>query len=413
MKYNVIKKNKSIKIIYGVCLLLAIPFIVIFLLTAKFRNDLERTIVIVGSIVFWLAFFIAWLGYVLWKISFNDEEFKIRHFFFTKKYKRDNVIAIDESRAHRAGYRMGYPDSFKKYYAIHTVIRRKDNNRLIAEIHDYFVGSQFFNELKTLPKNKKFMMSYKHDKITPEDFGLVERDGRYFSKKDNSEWIKHSMFDYGYGPEDGFYKLPLGSFNDLISFIEGNYKKEDQSLCAAIMMMEMNPSEVKKYLLKVIKNNINSDYKHFLNYAFVIDAFSNKSMSEDECKEWEHIGRGLLGTDFVVYEATLVWAAPEKGGRKGPVPMENNKYAPLIGIKGQKTFYGCAWSIICYNYEKTSDYTTRSYLRFLNYERAPNILAKGTMFELYEGRKLVAKGVVEKITDDPDVLDYFDFTKED
>ena len=88
MKYNVIKKNKSIKIIYGVCLLLAIPFIVIFLLTAKFRNDLERTIVIVGSIVFWLAFFIAWLGYVLWKISFNDEEFKIRHFFFTKKYKR-------------------------------------------------------------------------------------------------------------------------------------------------------------------------------------------------------------------------------------------------------------------------------------------------------------------------------------
>ena len=412
MKYNVIKKNKSIKIIYGVCLLLAIPFIVIFLLTAKFRNDLERTIVIIGSIVFWLALFTAWLGYVLWKISFNDEEFKIRHFFFTKKYERNNIIAIDESRAHRAGYRMGNPDSFKKYYAIHTVIRRKDNNRLIAEIHDHFVGSQFFNELKTLPKNKKFMMSYKHDKTTPEDFGLVERDGRYFSKKDNSEWIKHPMFDYGYGPEDGFYKLPLGSFNDLISFIEGNYKKEDQSLCAVVMMMEMNPSEVKKYLLKVIKNNINSDYKHFLNYAFVIDAFSDKSMSEDECKEWEHIGRGLLGTDFVVYEATLVWATPEEGGRKGPIPMENNKYAPLIGIKGQMTFNGCAWSIICYNYEKTSDYTTRGYLRFLNYKRAPNILAKGTMFELYEGRKLVAKGVVEKITDDPDVLDYFDFAKE-
>ncbi len=413
MKYNVIKKNKNIKIIWGIYLLLAIPFIVLILFTAKYRNDLERTIVIIGSIVFWLAFFIVWLGYVLWKISFNDEEFKIRHFFFTKKYERDNVIAIDESRAHRAGYRMGYPDSFKKYYAIHTVIRRKDNNRLIAEIHDYFMGSQFFNELKTLPKNKKFMMSYKHDKTTPENFGLVERDGRYFSKKDNSEWIKHPMFDYGYGPEDGFYKLPLGSFNDLISFIEGNYKKEDQSLCAAIMMMEMNPSEVKKYLLKVIKNNLNSDYKKFLSYAFVVDAFSNKSILEDEYEEWEHIGRGLLGTDFVVYEATLVWATPEKGGRKGPVPMENNKYAPLIGIKGQKTFNGCAWSIICYNYEKTSDYTTRGYLRFLNYEKAPNILAKGTMFELYEGRNLVAKGVVEKITNDLDVLDYFDFTKED
>ena len=76
--------------------------------------------------------------------------------------------------------------------------------------------------------------------------------------------------------------------------------------------------------------------------------------------------------------------------------MENNKYAPQIGIKGQTTFNGCGWSIICYNYEKTSDYTTRSYLRFLNYERAPNILAKGTMFELYEGRKLVAKYIRNK-----------------
>lgn len=409
MKYNVIKKNKSINIICGICLLLAIPVIVLFLLYAKFRNDTDKMIGIIGLSTLWFAFFIAWLGYVLWKISFNDDEFKIRHFFFTKKYERDNVIAIDESRAHRAGFRDSFHHFFEKYYAIHTVIRRNDNNRLIAEIRDHYVGSQFFNELKTLPKNKKFMMSYKHDKTTPEDFGLVERDGRYFSRKDNSEWIKHPMFDYGYGPEDGFYKLPLGSFNDLISFIEGNYKKEDQSLCAAVMMMEMNPSEVKKYLLKVIKNNINSDYKHFLNYAFVIDAFSDKSMSEDECKEWEHIGRGLLGTDFVVYEATLVWTTPEKGGRKGPVPMENNKYAPLIGIKDQMIFNGCAWSIICYNYEETSEFATRAYLRFLNYEKAPNILSKGTVFELYEGKKKVAGGIVEKIISDEDILDIFTY----
>ena len=410
MKYNVIKKNKSIKIIYGVCLLLAIPFIVIFLLTAKFRNDLERTIVIVGSIVFWLALFTAWLGYVLWKISFNDEEFKIRHFFFTKKYKRDNVIAIDESRAHRAGYRVGNPDSFKKYYAIHTVIRRKDNNRLIAEIHDHFVGSQFFNELKTLSKNKVFLMSYKHNKVTPEDFGLVERDGRYFSKRDGSEWIKHPMFDFGDGPENGFYKLPLDSFNGLIDFIEGNYKKDNQALCAAVMLMEMYRPEVKKYLLKVIKNNINSDYRDFLNYAFVVDALMVDSMSDKEIKEWEHIARCLNGEDFVVYEATLVWASPENGGRRGPIPMENNKYAPLIGIKGQMTFYGCAWSMICYNYEETSEFTTRAYLRFLNYEKAPNILSKGTVFELYEGNKKVASGIVEKIiSDDEDILDIFTY----
>lgn len=406
MKYNVIKKNKSINIICGICLLLAIPFIVLFLLTGKFRNDLERTIVIVGSIVFWLAFFTAWIGYILWKISFNDEEFKIRRFFFTKKYKRDNVIAIDESRAHRAGYR----GSFKKYYAIHNVIRRKDNNRLIAEIHDHYVGSQFFNELKTLPKYKKFMMSYKHDKTTPEDFGLVERDGRYFSKKDGSEWIPHKMFNFGDGPENGFYKLPLDSFNGLIDFIEGSYKKEDQALCAAVMLMELYPSEVKKYLQKVIKNHINSDYREFLSYAFVVDALMDDSLSDEELKEWEHIGRCLVGEDFVVYEAALVWASPENGGRKGPIPMKNIKYAPQIGIKDQMTFNGCAWSIICYNYEETSEFTTRAYLRFLNYERAPDILKKGTVFELYEGKKKVASGIVEKIiSDDSDILDIFTY----
>ena len=410
MKYNIIKKNKKSNIICGVCLLLAIPVIVLFLFTAKFRNDLERTIVIVGSIVFWLALFTAWLGYVLWKISFNDEEFKIRHFFFTKKYERDNVIAIDESRAHRAGYRVGNPDSFKKYYAIHTVIRRKDNNRLIAEIHDHFVGSQFFNELKTLSKNKVFLMSYKHNKVTPEDFGLVERDGRYFSKKDGSEWIPHQMHNFGYGPENGFYKLPLDSFNGLIEFIEGSYKKEDQALCAAVILMEMYRPEVKKYLQKVIKNHINSDYRGFLSYAFVVDALTDDSLSDEELKEWEHIGRCLAGEDFVVYEATLVWASPENGGRKGPIPMEKNKYAPLIGIKGQMTFNGCAWSIICYNYEETSEFTTRAYLRFLNYERAPNILKKGTVFELYEGNKKVASGIVEKIiSDDEDILDIFTY----
>ena len=174
--------------------------------------------------------------------------------------------------------------------------------------------------------------------------------------------------------------------------------------------MEMYRPEVKKYLLKVIKNNINSDYRDFLNYAFVVDALMVDSMSDKEIKEWEHIARCLNGEDFVVYEATLVWASPENGGRRGPIPMENNKYAPLIGIKGQMTFYGCAWSMICYNYEETSEFTTRAYLRFLNYERAPNILKKGTVFELYEGNKKVAGGIVEKIiSDDEDILDIFTY----
>ena len=90
--------------------------------------------------------------------------------------------------------------------------------------------------------------------------------------------------------------------------------------------------------------------------------------------------------------------------------MKNIKYAPQIGIKDQMTFNGCAWSMICYNYEETSEFTTRAYLRFLNYKRAPDILKKGTVFELYEGKKKVASGIVEKIiSDDSDILDIFTY----
>jgi hypothetical protein len=46
-------------------------------------------------------------------------------------------------------------------------------------------------------------------------------------------------------------------------------------------------------------------------------------------------------------------------------------------------------------------------------EYAPPILFEGTEFELYEGRKCVARGVIDKTSDDPDARKYFEFTKED
>lgn len=408
MKNNVIKKNKTVNSYCSIGLFTGTILVVLLTVFGDFKNEKDRIIL---AIVLGICLFIGLIAniyYWTWKISFDDEVFKIRRFFFTKTYKREEIVAIDEPREHRGGARVG--EFGKKFVVVHKIIRRRDNNRLIAEIHDSYWCYELFNELKTLPKNKEFMMSYKHNKVTPEDFGLIERDGRYFSKRDGSEWIPHQMHNFGYGPENGFYKLPLSSFNGLIDFIEGSYKKEDQALCAAVMLMELYPTEVKNYLLKIIKKDISPDYKYFLSYAFVPDALMNDSLSDEELKEWEHIGRCLVGEDFVVYEATLIWASPENGGRKGPIPMENNKYAPLIGIKSQITFNGCVWSIICYNYEKTSEFTTRAYLRFLNYERAPDILKKGTVFELYEGKKKVAGGIVEKIiSDDEDILDIFTY----
>ena len=153
-KEYVIKKNRKVNIIVDVCLLAVIPAIVLFLIFNKYRSDLERVLVCVGFAVAWLAFFTAHLYFVLWKISFNGEELKVRHFFFTKTYKRDNVIGIEEPHERREGFRSLTP--FKKYVAICYVIRRLDNNRKIAEIKDHFENSKYF---KLLLSNK----SKKHE----------------------------------------------------------------------------------------------------------------------------------------------------------------------------------------------------------------------------------------------------------
>ena len=149
-KEYVIRKNKKVNIIIGICLLVTIPIIVLFLIFNKYRNDLERILVCVGFALAWLVCFTAHLGFVLWKVSFNNDELKVRHFFFTKTYKRDSVVGIEEARERQGGYRQ----HFEKYVDVTNVIRRLDNNKKVAVIKDHFENSKYFNLLLS-SKSKK------------------------------------------------------------------------------------------------------------------------------------------------------------------------------------------------------------------------------------------------------------------
>ena len=97
-----------------------------------------------------------------------------------------------------------------------------------------------------------------------------------------------------------------------------------------------------------------------------------------------------------VFEAKINWVSKENGGRNYGVPFKINNYAPLISIGGNKVFNGSTWSIICYSYEYTASLTTKAFIKFLNVDAAPNILFVGTEFELFEGAKKVAYGVIIK-----------------
>ena len=400
MKNQVIRRNKKVMAILGAYLIAAAIVIALFVI---FLQGNDR---IIGAFVFgipWVAFSIAYIYYLTWKISFNDEEFSIRYFFITIKYKRDDVVVKNEKRMVRT---RGFSTNEVEF----QVIRRISDNKLISTIRYHDDNASAYDILKTIPKDRKFLMSTKRDRTTAKDFGLVEKDGRYFNEKDGSEWVPHPMYDYGSGPENGFYKLPLGSFKELITYMEEKQEDWDQSLPAAVMILEKYPQELKKYLLKKIKDGIEHFYREFLIFAFKLDDLGSKTTDEKELKDWEYIGLHIGAFDNIAYEASLTWTSPENGGRKSGIPMKNKKYAPIVGINGQVVFEdGGTWSIICYNYEKTSDNTTSAYMRFLNNLIAPPILFKGTEFELYEGSKLVARGIIDNVTSDIDVLDIFTY----
>ena len=400
MKNQVIKRNKKVMAILGVCLIAAAIVIALFVI---FLQGNDRIIAALVFGIIWVLLFIAYIYYITWKISFNDEEFSIRYFFFTIKYKRDDVVVKNEKRMVRT---RGFSTNEVEF----QVIRRISDNKLISTIRYHDDNASAYDILKTIPKDRKFLMSTKRDKTTAKDFGLVEKDGRYFNEKDGSEWVPHPMYDYGSGPENGFYKLPLGSFKELITYMEEKQEDWDQSLPAAVMILEKYPQELKKYLLKKIKDGIEHFYREFLIFAFKLDDLGSKTTDEKELKDWEYIGLHMGAFDNIAFEASLTWISPEDGGRKNGIPMKNKKYAPHVGINGQRAFDdGGGWSIICYNYEKTGKNTTSAYLRFLLNEIAPPILFKGTEFELYEGSKLVARGIIDNVTSDIDVLDIFTY----
>ena len=269
MKNQVIRRNKKVMAILGACLIAAAIVIALFVI---FLQGNDRIIAALVFGIIWALLFIAYIYYLTWKISFNDEELCIRYFFITIKYKRDDVVVKNEKRMVRT---RGFSTNEVEF----QVIRRISDNKLISTIRYHDDNALAYDILKTIPKDRKFLMSTKRDRTTAKDFGLVEKDGRYFNEKDGSEWVPHPMYDYGSGPENGFYKLPLGSFIELITYMEEKQEDWDQSLPAAVMILEKYPQELKKYLMKKIKDGSNYGYRSqlLLTILHITRFYSNPS----------------------------------------------------------------------------------------------------------------------------------------
>ena len=142
---------------------------------------------------------------------------------------------------------------------------------------------------------KYFLMSTLFNKETAADFGLVEKDGRFFRESDNSEWIKCSLYDFGWGDENGFYKLPLGDFYELINIVLTG-EKEDSFGAAAIIMDRYN-DELKDFLIELMDKNPSNKSKKLLFDTFKLKWGTNRTAKngmyiqeiEKEAHDWEKI----------------------------------------------------------------------------------------------------------------------------
>ena len=89
--------------------------------------------------------------------------------------------------------------------------------------------------------------------------------------------------------------------------------------------------------------------------------------------------------------AKLKWIPKENGGREIIPVSGSHFYAPIIKhakLKGN-------WTVLVDNYEKIDDHTTMAKVSY-TFEKSPNDLEEGLIFDLWEGDKKVAEGIIIK-----------------
>ena len=143
---------------------------------------------------------------------------------------------------------------------------------------------------------KYFLMSMRFNKQSLSDFGLKYVNGKFISLKDGSEWVQCQLYDYGWGKENGYYKKPLGSFDELLKLVL-DFSDDEDSYGAASIIEDMYPNELKKYLLELMLQQPSRKIKTRLSNLFKLNFSINRTFNKDysfgkneiEFQEWKKI----------------------------------------------------------------------------------------------------------------------------
>lgn len=94
-----------------------------------------------------------------------------------------------------------------------------------------------------------------------------------------------------------------------------------------------------------------------------------------------------------VFVAIIEW---NKINDKGEIviPIKEPRYSPQISVEGEYVVDGSSWSVFCYNCEMIGPNRTKTLVKYLNQNSAPDNLKIGSGFSLYEMGKVVASGKI-------------------
>ena len=106
------------------------------------------------------------------------------------------------------------------------------------------------------PQKYFFKMSFRFDKCTPEAFGLAlseSSENIYVDKSDGFLWEQQNLYDFGWGAEYGFVRLPALGFYDLWDLLL-NSKIQDNQHGAACLLEEKYADELLEKIESIFSN---------------------------------------------------------------------------------------------------------------------------------------------------------------
>jgi hypothetical protein len=138
------------------------------------------------------------------------------------------------------------------------------------------------------PLKRYFLISFRSNNTKPEEFGLrkAEKEGEFFYPKDKSFWVQRNLYDFGWGKEYGFVRLPELGFEELWYLVSFSSIQENRYGAAA----EIERQYTEELLAKVypIISDPNYLYKKEFNDTLIVlglDRPFNRSQILGKSKE--------------------------------------------------------------------------------------------------------------------------------